>query len=868
MSSDNDDMTSPIGSPREVHMTSAADSPRDILENKPPSYDMIDKETAFFGFDNPVFQGSPAPKTKEKLKVSDEVRMSKRIKKALATISNSLPPSSSDMEDVEQHILHRKQQPVEMKCFQTEVRGLMDMNQFVEQSVVLLDIQENTLESIVDRLLDSMMTTKETVTRSELKSLIFSNPEKTMLRECLQGTSSKDGVYSYDQSWLCSTTNVPTLVNRSVGIARLHSCSNLGEDSNEVLFFLLVLCPSSIKGTKTAIELGRTFATLFSDMELRRNLLEATTDEEFKQHVNKAAHTVAEHQSKQDLKILDVGKDVEEEDKPKYSQICRGIKDDIARRLPFYLSDYKDGVIGHKAIQKTISTTFFLYFSVILPAIAFGNLQDDNTKGRINVEKIMIGQVFGGLVFALLAGQPLVVVMTTAPLVLFTKIILSVSESFGGESGGFDFLPFFAMVGLWNSFFVIIYAVFNLSFLMKFSSRSTEEIFSNFISIALTVDAMKHVVGNFNANYNNAACAALRAVNVPHHDDVASPVGAAMNAVKNITKRAAEADPDAPCQMEVSLLYIILMLGTVWLGITLFNFIRNPYLSSTFREILADYALPVAVVVFSLIGSGIFSSVNLDPFKYASGQFKFETVAFSNLSVGGIFFAAILGFSLSILFFMDQNISAAMVNSPENKLKKGNAYHWDLVVVAVINAVLSIFGLPFMHAVLPHSPLHVRCLADVETRVEGGYARDVVTHVRETRLTNIFSNVAIGFSMLFLPYILPFVPKAVLDGLFLYMAVTPLYGNQMFERVTLFLTEQAAYPPNHYVKRVPQRKMHIFTCCQIVQLAILCVFGFTPWPYSKMIFPIVILMFLPVRRLLLPKIIENKYLEAMDPTQK
>merc|ERR1719444_621602 len=88
-------------------------------------------------------------------------------------------------------------------------------------------------------------------------------------------------------------------------------------------------------------------------------------------------------------------------------------------------------------------------------------------------------------------------------------------------------------------------------------------------------------------------------------------------------------------------------------------------------------------------------------------------------------------------------------------------YHWDLIVVAVINAILSVFGLPFMHPVLPHSPLHVRCLADVETRVEGGYAKDVVTHVRETRLTNIFSNVAIGISLLFLQYVLKYVPKAV-----------------------------------------------------------------------------------------------------------
>jgi len=453
--------------------------------------------------------------------------------------------------------------------------------------------------------------------------------------------------------------------------------------------------------------------------------------------------------------------------------------------------------------------------------------------------------------------------MTTAPLVLFTKIILSVSENFE-----FSFLPFFAMVGLWNSFFLIIYAVFNLSFLMKFSSRSTEEIFSNFISIALTIDAIKHVVGNFAANYNNKAChAEMFNSNVTEDYDLpGSPVATALDVVKSINKRAAEIGEDLPCQREVSLLYIILMLGTVWLGVTLFDFIKTPYLSHNRRELLSDYALPCAVVIFSVIGSGIFGHVPMEPFKYVVGTFTFNPVNFNELSPGAVFAATILGFSLSILFFMDQNISAAMVNSPENKLKKGNAYHWDLVVVALINAVLSIFGLPFMHAVLPHSPLHVRCLADVETRVEGGYARDVVTHVRETRLTNIFSNIAIGLSMLFLEYLLPYVPKAVLDGLFLYMAVTPLYGNQMFERVTLFLTEQAAYPPNHYVKRVPQRKIHMFTCCQLCQLAILCVFGFTPWPYIKMIFPIVILLFLPVRHLLLPKIIEQKYLEAMDPS--
>ena len=37
----------------------------------------------------------------------------------------------------------------------------------------------------------------------------------------------------------------------------------------------------------------------------------------------------------------------------------------------------------------------------------------------------------------------------------------------------------------------------------------------------------------------------------------------------------------------------------------------------------------------------------------------------------------------------------------------------------------------------------------------------------------------------------------------------------------LVFTEQAAYPPNHYVRYVPQKQIHLFTFCQTVQLLIL-----------------------------------------------
>ena len=58
---------------------------------------------------------------------------------------------------------------------------------------------------------------------------------------------------------------------------------------------------------------------------------------------------------------------------------------------------------------------------------------------------------------------------------------------------------------------------------------------------------------------------------------------------------------------------------------------------------------------------------------------------------------------------------------------------------------------------------------------------------------------------------------------------------------------QTAYPPNHYVRTVPQRKIHLFTFMQILQLAVLCGFGFAPIPYLKMVFPVLHLVMLPIR---------------------
>lgn len=56
---------------------------------------------------------------------------------------------------------------------------------------------------------------------------------------------------------------------------------------------------------------------------------------------------------------------------------------------------------------------------------------------------------------------------------------------------GFHFPALYAAVGLWNGFFLIIYSLFGFSKLMKWCTRSTEEIFALFIVVAFITDASK-----------------------------------------------------------------------------------------------------------------------------------------------------------------------------------------------------------------------------------------------------------------------------------------------------------------------------------------------------------------------------------------
>ncbi|NWH66348.1 S4A11 protein, partial [Geococcyx californianus] len=391
------------------------------------------------------------------------------------------PNATAENESAGCVLLHTSRKYLKLKNFEEEVRAHRDLDGFLARASIILDETATSLDDVLREMLKHFAEDPENTEPScnfeKIMSTLFTDsgtPREGnvhLLSDTIQGVTATVTGVQYQQSWLCIICTIKSLQRRHVCISRLERPQNWGENSCEVRFVILVLAPPKMKSTKTATEVGRTFATMFSDITFRQKLLETKTEEEFKEAlvhqrhlltvVNQRPSAMSDGHKSHGHKPLKVRLLHE------FLNVGKGISDDIARRFPVYALDFTDGVIGNnKAIGKYITTMIFLYFACLLPSIAFGSLNDENTRGAIDVQKTIVGQCIGGLLYALFSGQPLVVLLTTAPLALYINVIRGICDDYN-----LDFSAFYAWIGLWNSFFLVMYSLFNFSLLMKLFKR-------------------------------------------------------------------------------------------------------------------------------------------------------------------------------------------------------------------------------------------------------------------------------------------------------------------------------------------------------------------------------------------------------------
>ncbi|CAM9815542.1 unnamed protein product, partial [Hapterophycus canaliculatus] len=121
-----------------------------------------------------------------------------------------------------------------------------------------------------------------------------------------------------------------------------------------------------------------------------------------------------------------------------------------------------------------------------------------------------------------------------------------------------------------------------------------------------------------------------------------------------------------------------------------------------FREFMSDFGPIVVILGMSMFCAlpswkGLLSFLEVpSAFMLCNGRSWLVPV----FSVGPAvrFACALPAMLLTSLFFLDQNISARVVNSPRHKMVKGAAYHQDMLVLGIITGLLSLVGLPWQCA--------------------------------------------------------------------------------------------------------------------------------------------------------------------------
>ncbi|OPL32989.1 sodium-driven exchanger chloride bicarbonate, partial [Mytilus galloprovincialis] len=174
-----------------------------------------------------------------------------------------------------------------------------------------------------------------------------------------------------------------------------------------------------------------------------------------------------------------------------------------------------------------------------------------------------------------------------------------------------------------------------------------------------------------------------------------------------------------------------------------------------------------------------------------------------------ILVAAIPALLTTILIFMDQQITAVIVNRPAHKLRKGGGYHLDMLILGILIVVLSLFGLPWYVAATVSALAHIKSLTR-ESECAAPGEKPTFLGVREQRVTALLVGILSGFAVL-ITSVLKFIPMPVLYGVFLYMGVASLKGMQLVQRIKIIFIPPKYQPDYEYLRHVPLTKV-LATC--------------------------------------------------------
>ncbi|XP_067825124.1 anion exchange protein 2-like isoform X2 [Heptranchias perlo] len=771
-------------------------------------------------------------------------------------------------------------------------RSLLELRRAISNGALLLDLKENTLSGIGVQVVEQMIASDQIRAEnriSVLQALLHKHRHhlgeddgaqmEAQDVEIQLHSFNKEGqhrkkIYSEIMEKVPENTEativlvgcVESLRCPTMAFVRLETAVQLEsvlEISIPTRFVFVLLGPST--SSMDYHEVGRSISTLMSDTTFhkvayeakdRNDLLDGISefldcsivippseiqDEELLTSVMQFQHEMLmKRQKQQESKLAKEGDDSQtaaikpapaDKDDPlkRTGRPFGGLIRDIKRRHSKYLSDIKDALNA-----QCLAAIIFIYFAALSPAITFGGLLEEKTEGLMGVSELIVSTAIQGIIFCIIGAQPLLILGFSGPLLVFEASYFKFCKTFS-----VDYLTGRVWIGFWLIIIVILLVAFEGSFLVRFISRITQEIFSILISLIFIFETFFKLIKIFKAH----------------------PLRSTYNTTVNGTNISMEKQ----AQPNTALLSLVLMFGTFFIAFFLRKLKTSRFLPGTIRRVVGDFGVPIAILIMVLVDFFIKDTYTQklfvpDGIQVTSPEKRTWFIdPLANMPYWMMAASVVPAILVLILVFMESQITTLIVSKADRKMVKGSGFHLDLLLIVVMGGISALFGVPWLSATTVRTVTHCNALTVMSKSVAPG-DKPQIQEVKEQRVTGLVVAILVGVSIV-IGKVLRLIPLAVLFGIFLYMGVTSLNGIQLFDRILLMLIPPKYHPDCVYVRKVRTVRMHIFTLIQILCIAILWGVNMSD---ASLAFPFVLILTVPLRMFVLNRIFSATELKSLD----
>ncbi|XP_027354131.1 boron transporter 1-like isoform X2 [Abrus precatorius] len=594
----------------------------------------------------------------------------------------------------------------------------------------------------------------------------------------------------------------------------------------------------------------------------------------------------------------------------------RGIKNDLKARIMCYKQDWTSGI---RAGSRILAPTTYIFFASAIPVISFGEQLERNTDGTLTAVQTLASTALCGIIHSIIGGQPLLILGVAEPTVLMYTFMYNFAKD-RKDLGHKLFLPWTGWVCVWTALLLFLLAILGACSIINRFTRLAGELFGLLIAMLFMQQAIKGLVEEFCVPKNQAEGTnqiALQSSWLFGNGMFALVLsfGLLFTGLRSRKARSWRygtgwlrgfiADYGVPLMILVWTAVSYIPVNKVPRGIPRRLFSPNPWSPGAYsnwtvvKEMLKVPPLyivgafipatMIAVLYYfdHSVASQLAQQKEFNLRKPSSYHYDLLLLGFLTILCGLIGIPPSNGVipqspmhTKSLATLKHQLLRNKLVSTARNSMRKNvnlsQLYQsmkeaYDEMQTPLVPQMPPTLGLKELkESTIELASSHGYIDAPID-EIVFDVNKDVddllPVEVKEQRFSNLLQALMVGACVAAMP-LLKKIPTSVLWGYFAFMAIESLPGNQFWERILyLFTAPSRRYKlleEYHatFVETVPFKTVAMFTLFQTGYL-LLC-FGITWIPIAGVLFPLLIMLLVPVRQYFLPKFFKGAHLQELD----